>query len=118
MKIIITKKGGLAVDCRNNVYFNKGDIFQVGSKSTKVFAGLSKKDLEELVSLGFAKVESNEEGSEVESNEEGSEVDFNKIKSKDELLEFSKEKFNIELDPNLTLKKMKVQLETELGDDL
>lgn len=49
MKVKIKKQGGLAIDCRTNVYFNVDDVLKVGDKN------LTEENLTELIDLGYGK---------------------------------------------------------------
>ena len=119
MKIQTTVRGGLAVDCRTNIYFGEGEVLEVGSKSTAAFRGLSEGDLKELLNLKLAKQVSEKlvkDISEVLTEEVPAEYEL--FTDKDELEIFAREIYGIELDKRKTLKKMKNQLENALGGDL
>lgn len=130
MKVQIKKDGGLAIDCRTNVYFKVDDVFSVGDQR------FSEENLTELVGLGYAdEIAEDDTGSEVEEvleedteldedTEEGSEIEseekpkYQSFTKKADLKKYAKETYSIDLDKELTLKGMIEQLENELGGEL
>ena len=142
MRIKIKTKGGLAVNCRTTVYFEKDEFLEIGSKASRLFTGLSKKDLDRLVELDLAvdvstdegeekseldESEESEEKSELDESEEKSELDESEEKSepeyktfvnKSDLENYAKKKYKIDLNKRKTLDGMIKQLENELGGEL
>jgi hypothetical protein len=118
MKIKTTITGGLAIDCRTNVYFVKDEVLEVGSKSSAIFRGLSEDDLIELVSLGQAEEVLTEEVKVEELLTEEVEPEYMSFTKKSDLEDYAKEVYGIDLDKRLTLKGMIEQLEDTLGGDL
>lgn len=135
MKVRIKKQGGLAIDCRTNVYFNIDDVFAVGDQR------FSEENLTELVALGLAEEIAEEDSTEVPSiegsdqepsdspdepeeaaesvePEEAAEPKYQSFTKKADLEEYAKETYSIDLDRRLTLKGMIEQLENELGGEL
>lgn len=113
MRIKIKKQGGLAIDCRTNVYFKVDDVFAVGDQR------FSEEDLTELVRLGYAdEIADEDSGSEPDKSEEKSEPEYKKFTTKSDLEDHAKEKYSIDLDKRRTLNGMIEQLENELGGEL
>ena len=144
MKLKALKQGGIAISCRKNIYFKKGDILE--AKDGK----LALKNLERLVELGYA-VEITEGKShvdkavdktkvvdtsvdrhgDIDSSERISNSTYNRAESdsgidesvpyyrrindKTELDTFAKEQYNIDLDRRRSLEKMQDQLEEALN---
>ena len=139
MRVKIKKQGGLAIDCRTNVYFKVGDVFAVGDQR------FSEEDLTELVRLGYADGIADEDsgsepdksepdksepdksepdksdedsGSESDKSEENTEPEYKTFTTKSDLEDHAKEKYGIDLDKRRTLNGMIEQLENELGGEL
>lgn len=133
MKVKIKKQGGLAIDCRTNVYFEVDDVFAIGDER------FSKENLTRLIELGYADevadkiakeiVEENfysdddldcDEDLEFEEEvlTEEPKPEYMSFTKKADLDQYAKETYNIDLDRRLTLKKMIEQLENELGGEL
>jgi hypothetical protein len=112
MKVDIIKSGSLAISPREVVVFSKGDKFKLGDKN------LTETNLKRLVELKYAefsegKIEIEEEKIElVELDEAPSEIDT--FDNKDELEEYAREIYDVELDKRQSLKKMKETLKTAI----
>lgn len=130
----MTESGAIAINCRTNVYFKKGDILGVGYK------GLSEENLKRLIKIRRAillpgKVDRIEKVvggletkiQEVETKESEGHTTLStddiidSIMDINELDDYAKDSFSIELDKTKSLKKMKKELKEKLkipkGDD-
>ncbi len=144
MKLKALKQGGIAISCRKNIYFKKGDILQAEDGK------LAPKNLERLVELGYAmeildgeshvdkaveKTKMAEErlvhpgditSSDIPSNSTNnpaandSRIDrsvpyYRRIDDKATLDTFAKEQYGIDLDKRFPLAKMQDQLEEAIN---
>jgi len=127
MAVKTIKTGGLAIDCRTNIYFRSGETLEVGDKPAVGFSGLTQANLDRLVELNLAKEVSGEEDEVVTENtvnaeeevitEDIDEPEYKSFTKKKDLDNYAKEKYGIELDRRLTLADMVKQLENELAED-
>jgi len=135
MKIRTLRSGGLAKDCRTNIHFKEDEVLCEGDK------GLELKHLERLIEVGYAVVETGSfqetivsekkeakkearvaereekpEKSQKEENEQNSQsIDLTAL-SKEELDEYAKEKFSVELDRRKSKANMIKELNEKIGE--
>jgi len=102
MRVRTTCQGGLAVDCRTNVYFKKDDFLEVGYK------GLLEEHLQELIDVRQA-VDVTVLPD--ESDEVPEEPEYKIFTEKDDLSAYAKETYEIDLDKRKSIEGMTKQLE-------
>ena len=96
MKVIAKKMGALSIDPRTIVYFKAGEELSAGVK------GLNEININRLIDLELVTVV-DDTG---EINEPNECYEFESINNKTELELFALEKYEIELDKKMSLKKM------------
>ena len=120
MKVITIKNDKLAINPRDILFFSKDEILEEGYNESKKLS-LTIANLERMIELKFAKSYSESSEPEIEVEEvdtETTETDNDDIiesfDDKDDLEEYAKEIYGIELDKRKSLDNMKVQLKEEL----
>lgn len=118
MKIQCTQKGALSPDGIRIVSFSQGEQLSVGDY------GFTAKNLSRMIELGFA-IEYKEQQQEqpvTKSAVEGQkqqleeEANYEAIDNKEDLEEYAREKFSIELDKRRSLRNMFKDLELKLKE--
>lgn len=117
MKVVANKLGSLSISPQTIVHFVKGEELTVGHK------GLSEENLNRLVELNLCDEAAEEEGELIVETTGESEVkipdayDFESITDKNELIEYAKEIYTIDLDGSKSIKKMIADLKKAVEGD-
>ncbi len=117
MKVIANKVGGLSINPQTIVYFTTGEKLEPGVK------GLSEENIKRLIELKFVDVDDDSEISDDIENMLTNNVtipnayDFEAITDKNELAEYAKEIYEVELDTSKSVKKMITELKKFIEGD-